>query len=52
MYNITMVRTPTTYTLTAVPLAAEQVKDTLCGSFTIDNTGKKLATGSTPTKCW
>ena len=52
MYTITMARAAKTYTLTATPLAAEQVKDTLCGSFTVDNTGKKAATGTTPTKCW
>jgi type IV pilus assembly protein PilE len=39
------------YLLTAVPVGA-QAKDTLCGSFTLDNTGVQSDTGTQTTGCW
>jgi type IV pilus assembly protein PilE len=46
--------TGTKFLLTATPVGA-QVKDTICGSFTLDNTGAEAVTGTasaTPATCW
>ncbi len=51
-YEITIVSTDSTYTLTGVPKTASQLKDLKCTSFILDNTGKKSATGTDSTKCW
>lgn len=52
-YRITLtVPDATTYSMTATQLSAVQLKDTKCTTFVLDNTGKKTATGSTPTQCW
>ncbi len=43
--------TPTTYTATATPLNAQAIRDTDCGSMTLDNAGVKGHSG--PGKdCW
>ena len=50
-YNIAVVSTPTTFSLTATPQGS-QVSDTKCANLTLENKGLKSATGTTPTKCW
>jgi type IV pilus assembly protein PilE len=45
-------RTASTYVLQATPISTEQVKDLKCTTFTLDNTGKKTATGTTAATCW
>jgi type IV pilus assembly protein PilE len=45
--------TPATFTVTVVPSAGSpQLKDTICTSFTVTNTGAQSATGSNPSACW
>ena len=48
--------TGATFLLTATPVATSpQVKDTQCGSFTLDSTGAQNVTGTasaTPATCW
>lgn len=51
-YNIVITSTPSTYSLTANPVSATQLKDTRCASFTLTNTGLKTATGTDSTNCW
>jgi type IV pilus assembly protein PilE len=55
-YTITIaVPTPSTYTVTAAPLAAPQTADTSCTQFSIDNTGRQTATdgmSNTTQTCW
>ncbi len=53
------VYTPSSYTVTAIPLTPDQLKDTQCLYFYLDNTGKQTsntstaATGTdTSTTCW
>jgi len=53
-YTITVnIPSATTYTITATPLTAQQLGDTDCASFTLDQTGTQGATpaGHTQT-CW
>jgi type IV pilus assembly protein PilE len=53
-YNITVTNlTLNTYTLTAVPATAQQLADTTCATFTLDQTGAQGATpvGNAQT-CW
>lgn len=58
LYKITVVRTASSYTLTATPVSSTVVaNDTQCTTFTIDNTGTKGYTGTAPaapdpTSCW
>jgi type IV pilus assembly protein PilE len=40
-----------TYLLQATPIGA-QVADTICGSFTVDNTGVQSDTGTQTSGCW
>jgi type IV pilus assembly protein PilE len=47
-YTIDSTATATTFTFTA-RAAGAQVKDTLCATFSVDNTGKQSATDPT---CW
>lgn len=51
-YTILVESTASTFTLTATPLSYTQLSDATCGSLTINNTGKKSATGTAPTTCW
>lgn len=41
----------TCYVLSAAPTGA-QLKDTQCGTFSLNSTGQKTATGSLGAKCW
>ena len=43
--------TGATYLLQATPIGA-QVADTICGSFTLDNTGVQSDTGTQTSGCW
>lgn len=45
------VPTASTYSLTATPVSAQQLKDTQCATFVLDNTGKKTSTPAGNT-CW
>ena len=47
-YEITVVRTPTTYELTATA-QRRQSRDTQCATFTLDHRGNRDATGP---NCW
>jgi len=50
-YTLGLVSDATTYTLDAVPTAAQ--KDPLCGTLSVDQTGAKGATGTGgPSACW
>ncbi len=53
-YTITVaIPTATTYTLTATPLTAQQLGDTDCASFILDQTGAQTATpAANGQKCW
>ena len=52
-YNISVVRTATSFTLTATPVSGQaQAGDTYCTSLTLTNTGQKGGTGSDPSECW
>lgn len=51
-YTITLARTASTYTITATPESLTQLADASCDVLTLDNTGKKGASGTTPAKCW
>ncbi|HEV7614490.1 MAG TPA: type IV pilin protein [Steroidobacteraceae bacterium] len=54
-YTITIAATATTYSVTAVPVAAPQLADTSCTQFSIDNTGRQTATdgmSNTTLTCW
>lgn len=48
-YTITAANTATTFTITATPIGA-QVKDTSCGTLTLNQVGAKSASGSG--SCW
>jgi type IV pilus assembly protein PilE len=55
-YNVSIVitapippNTPPTYSITAVPVTADQLKDTTCLFFTLTNTGAQTATSPV---CW
>lgn len=48
-YTLTAANTATTFTITATPIGA-QVKDTLCGTLTLNQVGAKGA--ADPGKCW
>jgi type IV pilus assembly protein PilE len=55
LYQVTdTVRTATAYTLTAVPQGLQATRDTLCGSFTLNQTGLRGISGGTGTvaQCW
>jgi type IV pilus assembly protein PilE len=51
--NVTfnMALTPPTYTITAVPITADQIKDTQCQLFTLTSTGLQTSAPNT-TACW
>ena len=53
-YTVTPVAAgPRAYTVTAVPRALQLVKDTQCGTLSINNTGVKTKTGSKSVDyCW
>jgi type IV pilus assembly protein PilE len=56
-YNITVVApTPTTYTITATAISADQLKDTSCFSFSVTQTGQQSSQTSggvvTTNTCW
>ena len=53
-YTITITNlAATTYTITATPLTAQQLGDTDCTSFTLDQTGAQAASPAGNTKtCW
>ncbi len=52
-YSITAVLNPTTFVLTATPIAgSRQASDAYCTTLTLSNTGLRQATGSETTKCW
>lgn len=43
----------TTYTIKATPIGRQLVKDTLCGTLTLDQAGNKGQTGTgSVTECW
>lgn len=49
----TLSSTGATYLLQATPVSTgPQSKDTLCASFTVDNTGVQSSTGTQTTGCW
>lgn len=48
-YTITAANTATTFTITATPIGA-QLKDTSCGTLTLNQAGNKTASGSG--SCW
>ena len=53
MYSVSAVLAPTTYTLTAAPIAGtSQAADTKCGSLTLTNAGVRNASGSYGAECW
>ncbi len=52
-YDLSVVATTTTFTVTVTPRAGEaQVNDAVCSSFSLDQTGVKGAAGTDPHKCW
>ncbi|WAH59647.1 type IV pilin protein [Pseudomonas silvicola] len=52
-YSVILVRTATTYTLTATPIAGTLMATDTCGMFTLDNTGLRSSSGTTATAtCW
>ncbi len=52
-YSVTAALAPTTFTLTASPVAGQpQVNDSDCTTLTLDNTGIKGATGANTPECW
>jgi type IV pilus assembly protein PilE len=56
-YNINVpVITPTTFTITATAISADQLKDTSCFSFSVTQTGQQSSLSSgganTTTTCW
>lgn len=51
-YKVDVTSASSTYTLVATPVSGQQLKDTKCTTFTVDNTGKKTATGSDYLHCW
>lgn len=52
-YNVTVVSTATTYTLTAAPIAGQRMETDECGSFTLNNLGQKGVSGSLDiASCW
>jgi type IV pilus assembly protein PilE len=42
---------PASYTITAVPITADQIKDTQCQNFTLTSSGQQTSTPNT-TACW
>jgi type IV pilus assembly protein PilE len=53
LYQITAVVAPSTFTLTATPVAGQrQASDADCTTFTLTNTGIKGATGADTKDCW
>jgi type IV pilus assembly protein PilE len=54
--TIAVVATPASYSLTAVPVAAPQLADSGCASFTLNNAGTQGATdvgnNNTTNTCW
>ncbi|MDE1168127.1 MAG: type IV pilin protein [Pseudomonas sp.] len=53
-YSVTPVRSATSFTLTAAPIAGTMMAGDACGSFVIDNTGLRQNTNATATvaTCW
>lgn len=55
MYNINLVTTPATYTLTAVPVGGGMMAGDRCGTLQIDQTGTQSVSGgatATAAECW
>lgn len=53
LFQITGVVAPSTFTLTATPVAGRRpAGDADCTTFTLTNTGMKGATGADPAACW
>lgn len=50
-YTVAVTTTASTYSLTATPVSAQQLKDTKCTTFTLTNTGQKTSTPAGNT-CW
>ena len=53
-YNITIggvTITPPAYTVTATPIGSQLIRDTLCGTVSINQAGVKTATGAL-SSCW
>jgi type IV pilus assembly protein PilE len=44
--------TATQYLVVAAPLGQQLKRDTKCGTFTIDQSGSRQASGSEPDECW
>ncbi|WP_213875352.1 type IV pilin protein [Pseudomonas sp. dw_358] len=52
-YTVIAVRTATTFTLTATPVASGIMANDTCGNFVLTNTGARSNTGSTAVAtCW
>ena len=54
-YKYTFANTPTqtTYTIQAAPINAQQARDTLCGTLSLDQTGARTESGTgTVDQCW
>lgn len=55
-YNVSIALTPTTYTITAVPVRAPQTQDTPCQTFTLSSTGQRTSLdgggANSTTTCW
>src|ERR1700722_12874581 len=52
-YTITVAPTANSFLITATPLKSPQTKDSLCTSFTVDNTGAQSTTPAANSQtCW
>lgn len=56
-YTITLAAdnssTPPAYTITAAPFGHQQTQDALCGTLTLNQTGSKTVSGTSPvSSCW
>lgn len=52
-YTLNTNITPTTWVLTAIPVAgSSQVNDAECASLVLNNIGDRSATGTAPEQCW
>jgi type IV pilus assembly protein PilE len=53
-YSLGVIRTATTFTLTAVPAAGKMMANDICGSFVLTNTGERSNINNTAAtaKCW
>lgn len=50
-YKVVVTSDASTYLLTATAVSSQQLKDTKCATFVLDNTGKKTST-PTGNTCW